>query len=487
MEVLASRYDPAPVSSGTWFDPTGATPYDRVLIRLHSAEPYTQATRVKALLVGSKCGKASAVSFRKPSVDGFHMGGLLAYRRTDDAPKCVEWAVGPATAVVANPDDPNVRTLDAGEGGWTARCPVPAAAGVWQEHTLTRTGDGGATLVVSVKLEKWESPVDSKEALDKIALQEITFTMPAENGRAELLGASGLKATMAFKTRPANRKMIFWLPGRNDYVMHAYAITAFLDAGFDVFALEHRRLGRSNRACSVDEMNLISHCEGNLRVLMQDFDTGLQHALGLKPYDKTVLYAHSTGGLEAAMWLRERGAKLPFSAVVLNSPFLAWGNEGSADFILDATDGPLGLYRLLTCLPNVDTCVSNTLDTAPSSQPGAYGTGIWMQYPNVDCTLRQIVGIGHKVTLGWVHACTKEHSALVEQGPSTTVPTYLLTTPGDCVLETAELKERAKYVSPAAEVESVPYCRHDMLLNYDKEQNDLVVAKILGWLAKTLA
>ena len=59
--------------------------------------------------------------------------------------------------------------------------------------------------------------------------------------------------------------------------------------------------------------------------------------------------------------------------------------------------------------------------------------------------------------------------------------------PGDSVLETAELKERAKYVSPAAEVESVPYCRHDMLLNYDKEQNDLVVAKILGWLAKTLA
>ena len=38
---------------------------------------------------------------------------------------------------------------------------------------------------------------------------------------------------------------------------------------------------------------------------------------------------------------------------------------------------------------------------------------------------------------------------------------------------------------PAAVLEAIPYCRHDMLLNYEKAQNDEVIQKIVGWLAAT--
>ena len=49
---------------------------------------------------------------------------------------------------------------------------------------------------------------------------------------------------LTYKIKPGNTKMLYWLPGRNDLFMHYAAAEAFLDAGYDVFVMEHRRLGR---------------------------------------------------------------------------------------------------------------------------------------------------------------------------------------------------------------------------------------------------
>ena len=159
---------------------------------------------------------------------------------------------------------------------------------------------------------------------------------------------------LTYKIKPGNTKMLYWLPGRNDLFMHYAAAEALLDAGYDVFVMEHRRLGRANSDSTFRDFQLISHTT-DLKIYMDEFEKGLAFARDLNPtYQRAILYAHSTGGLEASVWLRERGPELNFAAVVLNSPFLAWGNEGLADKALDRMGGYV-MYPIVKCVFGGDT------------------------------------------------------------------------------------------------------------------------------------
>ena len=465
-------YDPVVAAGSSWLDPTGGTQYDRVLVRLHSVsvmEHTAKTLQVIVRLVGGRCGHASITSFRSSAVADdtftFRMGGLLAFKRGEMAPTDVELTVGPSPRVV-EAAGPNEKAVDPGKGAFVVSCAVPRTSS--QTYTDHRIIGPNAIVRVSVRLEKWESPILTAEGLATLELQRVVFRkLPVADSPAEPAG----KAVLSYKMRPGNKMMIYWLPGRNDLVMHYHAIEAFLEAGYDVFALEHRRLGRSNAGCSAEDMALVSHCR-DMRVYIHEFDLGLKNALSRKDYSRCVLYAHSTGGLEATMWLRERGAALPFSAVVLNSPSLY------------ETAGLVGsrLRRLMTRF-DVICCCSTASWPWRDTEPDSYHATTWMQYPAIDCTLRNVIGGGVKATLGWVHSVRVQQEALANANePCTTAPTYVLTTPGDTVLDLSEIKER---VSPAAVLEAIPYCRHDMLLNYEKAQNDEVIQKIVGWLAAT--
>ena len=172
------------------------------------------------------------------------------------------------------------------------------------------------------------------------------------------------KAVLTYKIKPGNTKMLYWLPGRNDLFMHYAAAEAFLDAGYDVFVMEHRRLGRANRDSTFRDFQLISHTT-DLKIYIEEFEKGLACARSLNPgYQRAVLYAHSTGGLEASVWLRERGPD--FAAVVLNSPFLDWGNEGLMDRGLNCMGGCV-LYPIAKCVFGGD---AGPLPGGPATEPG---------------------------------------------------------------------------------------------------------------------
>ena len=456
-------------ASGTWFDPTGATPYDRVIIRLD--EVTLPGMRVTAALVGGGCGAASVHSFRPPVDNGtdFKMGGIVIYAR--GATPTLEIAVGTKISISSDEAEPlTKKTVNAGADGFKVTCPMPASGAQWLSHELT--GGEGVTVKLSVRFEPFEEPL--------LTLAQATsgLTTVRLTGLAEAVAAGGDDhATLTYATREGNDKMVFWCPGRGDYMMHFHMIDAFLEAGYDVYGVDHRRLGRSLDGCTFEQMSLYSHTT-DLRVYFDEFEKGLAHARTVKPYTNgCVLYAHSTGGLEASMWLRERGAALPFTCCVLNSPFLSYGSGGVLDIASNLTDT---LYGCLSCLPSIGPTFS-LMTTAEATN---FNVGLWLQYPAIETHRRNIVGIGGKVTLGWTAACARAHDKLLREYPATTLPTLLLTTPGDLVLQSAELRDRASKFSSAVEVVSIPYCRHDMLLNYDMEQNAAVVSTIIGWLAK---
>ena len=105
-----------------------------------------------------------------------------------------------------------------------------------------------------------------------------------------------------------------------------------------------------------------------------------------------------------------------------------------------------------------------------------------MQHPAVDQKLRNASSLGSTVTVGWARACTLAQNALNKSQPATTLPTLLLTTPGDSVLQTDELQEMISCFSSDANIKSIDFCRHDMLLSYDEAKNKEVVFEMIAFL-----
>ena len=105
---------------------------------------------------------------------------------------------------------------------------------------------------------------------------------------------------------------VLYLHGWNDYFFQTHLAEFLGDLGYDFFAVDLRRYGRSLR-------------RGQLRGFITDLDDyalELDAAVDLiaAEHDEIVLMGHSTGGLIAALWAAQHSEQI--SALVLNSPWL---------------------------------------------------------------------------------------------------------------------------------------------------------------------
>eukprot|EP00747_Dinoflagellata_sp_TGD_P201146 gnl/TRDRNA2_/TRDRNA2_74616_c0_seq1.p1 gnl/TRDRNA2_/TRDRNA2_74616_c0~~gnl/TRDRNA2_/TRDRNA2_74616_c0_seq1.p1 ORF type:complete len:380 (+),score=70.74 gnl/TRDRNA2_/TRDRNA2_74616_c0_seq1:166-1140(+) len=323
-----------------------------------------------------------------------------------------------------------------------------------------------------MRAEASETVLASAEDMANLDLQEQIF--PLSGGPGED------KAVLTYSCRDGNEKCVIWFPGRNDMFAHPHAGTHFLDNGFDLYIIEHRRLGRANLGCSAEDFRLVTHTT-DFRNYLEEFDQAFDFVVSQKEYAKVVLYAHSTGGLEASLFLREGKLKDRIDAIVLNSPFLDWGEGGFAEMILDAMDDYL--MPIMNFLQGKEQAALMDMPGTGKKAVSLYGTRIYLQYPSIDLRCRN--NINCKITAGWVAAASAMHDEVIEMTP-TDVPTLLLYTDGDVVLEGKEIADRAKYISTQLTTKFFPHCRHDMLLNYDMEDNEKVLAAISEFLDSNL-
>ena len=127
----------------TWFDPTGETKYDRVVIQLHNASHEKQ--HVVAQLEGGGCGACSIVPFREPSdpmqPTHYGMSGLVACERDDSNDKVLtlRFTVGPNELKIGDEDKDKVLE-EVGADGWACVCPVPAKGAGWVKGWVTADG-----------------------------------------------------------------------------------------------------------------------------------------------------------------------------------------------------------------------------------------------------------------------------------------------------------------------------------------------------------
>ena len=122
-----------------------------------------------------------------------------------------------------------------------------------------------------------------------------------------------LVATLIRKTSDRRgQRAVLYLHGWNDYFFQTHIADYLSDIGYDFYALDLRRYGRSIR-------------RGQLRGFitnLDDYSVELDAAADLiaADHDRLLLMGHSTGGLVAALWAARNAERL--EGLILNSPWL---------------------------------------------------------------------------------------------------------------------------------------------------------------------
>ncbi|MGI3783084.1 MAG: alpha/beta hydrolase [Janthinobacterium lividum] len=153
---------------------------------------------------------------------------------------------------------------------------------------------------------RWDSDLlDGYESTD-LALPDAS-RMPGEPDDVEVV------ATLVRRDEPRrSRRAVLYVHGWNDYFFQTHLADFWADLGFDFYALDLRRYGRSLRR---------GHLPGftpDLGAYDEELDAAADLIAG--DHDQLVVVGHSTGGLITTLWTARRPGRV--DALVLNSPWL---------------------------------------------------------------------------------------------------------------------------------------------------------------------
>ena len=265
-----------------------------------------------------------------------------------------------------------------------------------------------------------------------------------------------LVATLIRKAGPRiGRRAALYLHGWNDYFFQTHVADYLADLGYDFYALELRRYGRSIRS-------------GQLRGFianLDDYSLELDAAADLiaADHDRLLLMGHSTGGLIAALWAAHNADRL--EGLILNSPWLDM--QGSA--IVRALGAPV-IDALGSRAPTSIIRLPDLGFTARSLHISLGGE--W----DYDLTLKSRPG--PPIRTGWLRAVLLGHQR-VAAGLSIGVPILVLASARtefarrwheglrvvDSVLDVEQTAARAVRLGPHVTVVRIPDGLHDLTLS----------------------
>ncbi|MBB5872145.1 alpha-beta hydrolase superfamily lysophospholipase [Allocatelliglobosispora scoriae] len=137
--------------------------------------------------------------------------------------------------------------------------------------------------------------------------EQRIITLPDDNE-----GAVVATLVRRLADQPSKRAVLY-LHGWNDYFFQTHLADFYLDAGFDFYAIDLRKYGRS----------LLAHQTPNFISSISDYFPEIDEAVRLireDGHETVVVNGHSTGGLISSLWLHARGGDA-VDGLFLNSPF----------------------------------------------------------------------------------------------------------------------------------------------------------------------
>jgi alpha-beta hydrolase superfamily lysophospholipase len=286
-------------------------------------------------------------------------------------------------------------------------------------------------------------------------------------------------ATLVKLTADApTKRAVLYLHGFVDYFFQRHLAEFFTARGYDFYALDLRKYGRS----------LLEHQTANFCTDLSEYFPEIDEAVRIireeEGHDTLLVNGHSTGGLIAALWAhRVRGQGL-VQGLFLNSPFFEFNEPWIIRHGLTPIVRLVGARRPLAGLPQeLGKTYGLTLHRDHH--------GEW----DYDLTWKPLSG--YKIHAGWVRAISQAHRQ-VQRGLAVDVPVLVACSSrsykgrfseeahlADSVLNVDDIARYAPRLGRDVVVVRIDGGKHDLILSR-AEPRERVFGALDGWLRTTL-
>ncbi|MDR0783206.1 MAG: alpha/beta hydrolase [Propionibacteriaceae bacterium] len=263
----------------------------------------------------------------------------------------------------------------------------------WRSVLSRQTGD---------ELEPTDDDAELEEALAESAaswgdwapdwlldgFEVRTYAMPDKPHLSEE-GPGHLVANLVRAHPPQRRRAVLAIHGWNEYFFQRHLAEFWEDLGYDFYAVDLHRYGRS-----LQDGELPGYMEA-----VEDYYDELDACVELIKADhaQVLVYAHSTGGLTASLYVADRPHT--FVGLILNSPWIDM--QGSA------------LFRALTPLVIRGLAVASPTMVLPTGENDLHGRTLHQAYHgewNYDLRLKRIES--QPLRPGWTRAVVVAHDRI---------------------------------------------------------------------------
>lgn len=276
-----------------------------------------------------------------------------------------------------------------------------------------------------------------------------------------------------------SHKAFLYIHGFNDYFFQKEMGERFVDSGYNFYAVDLRRYGRS-----LEEWQYPFNIR-DIKEYFADIDSALVQIKRDGNSDIT-LGGHSTGGLTTSYYVADRGAACGVDRLVTDSPFLEWNFDS--------------FYR--NCLIPVVSLWGRLFPDSKIKQGhcDGYAYSLLKQYHGEwEYNTRWKMIYSPPVTASWVHCINNTMGKLMKLGEGITVPVLVMHssdavrgcnwTPafqhGDAVLDPAMIAQRGRRLGKQVRVVTIDGGLHDLILS-ERGVRDAAYDSIFMFIRKTL-
>lgn len=286
------------------------------------------------------------------------------------------------------------------------------------------------------------------------------------------------RATVVRKlTDRSSGRAVLYVHGFNDYFFQKEMGDRYVDSGYNFYAVDLRRYGRSmlpwQYPFDVRDFN----------EYLQDIDSALSIAQRDGNTDITLI-GHSTGGLTTMFYAAERGARSIPHRVVGDSPFLAWNFPAFYRKVLIPVVGFWG---------RIDRSTKIT-----QSHCDAYAESLLKQYHGeweYDTCWKMI--FSPPVKAAWINAVSTAQNKIMKHGRNIAVPALVMHSSrgydacswdstcmtADIVLDPKEIARRGHKLGGKVEVCAIDSGIHDLILS-ERPHRDAAYDSIFNFIKR---
>ena len=272
---------------------------------------------------------------------------------------------------------------------------------------------------------------------------------------------------------PAHSRAVLYIHGFVDYFFQTEMAAAFTEAGYDFYAIDLRKYGRSLRAGqSPNDTNNLA-----------DYATELDEAAHIirteDAHTHLTVVGHSTGGLIGALWANARPKTV--DALVLNSPWLDLNRSWFLRTIGTRAIATLAMVAPRTVVGTLDRFYGQALH---SGTGGEWDFDLaWKPHEGFPMRAAWLTSIRRsqaRVARGLSIPCPVLVCASDASGDFGSAHERLLTT--DSVLDVEQIVARAPGLGPDVTIRQIPGGAHDLALSPEPARSTYM-ATVLEWLA----